>query len=81
MKRCTRLHARRSSHRDLGAVYQSPFFKTFKILLCFRVVESDCPFEPDPGKVDVSLHSSTIEIKHSEIVHRLCIAKLGRLLK
>jgi hypothetical protein len=52
-----------------------------EILLCFRIVEGDCSFEPTPGKVDVPLHSCPVEIKHSEIVHRLCIAKLRGLLK
>jgi len=52
-----------------------------EILLCFRIVEGNCSFEPTPSKVDVPLHSGTIEIKHSEIVHRLCIAKLRGLLK
>jgi hypothetical protein len=52
-----------------------------EILPCFRIVEGDCLFEPNPGKVDVPLHSRSIEIKHSEIVHRLCIAKLRRVFK
>jgi hypothetical protein len=52
-----------------------------EILLCFRIVEGDSSFEPTPGKVDVPLHSGTVEIKHSEIVHCRCIAKLRGLLK
>jgi hypothetical protein len=43
-----------------------------QILLRFRIAEVNCPFKPSPGKVDVPLHSCTIEIKHSEIVHRYC---------
>src|SRR6516162_5848501 len=81
VKRCARLYARRSSRRDLGAVYWSRFFEMLEILPRFRIVEGDCLFEPNPGKVDVPLHSRSIEIKHSEIVHRLCIAKLRRVFK
>jgi hypothetical protein len=62
-------------------VSESCLLETLEIFLSFRAVEADCPFEPRPGKVDVPLHSTTIEIKHSEIVHRLGIAKTSRLLK
>jgi hypothetical protein len=52
-----------------------------EILLRFDIIEGDCSFEPTPGTVDVPLHACTVEIKHSKIVHRLCIAKLRGLLK
>src|SRR5262245_66452870 len=66
VKRCARLYARRSSRRDLGAVYWSRFFEMLEILPCFRIVEGDCLFDPNPGKVDVPLQSRSIEIKHSK---------------
>jgi hypothetical protein len=65
----------------LRAVYQSRFFEMLEILLRFDIIEGDCSFEPTPGTVDVPLHACTVEIKHSKIVHRLCIAKLRGLLK
>jgi AhpD family alkylhydroperoxidase len=81
LKRCTCLQARRSARSDLSAIERSSFFETFEVLPCFRIVEGDCFFEPHSCNVNVPLHSSTIEVKHSEIVHGLCIAEVCRLFK
>ena len=81
LKRCTCLQARQSARGDLSAIERWRFFETFEVFPCFRIVKGDCLFEPHSCSVNVPLRSSTIEVKHPQIVHGLCIAEICRLFK
>src|SRR5215472_1239010 len=76
-----RLEARYPPCGDLSAIDQSRFVQSFEIVPCLRIVERGRLFEPSSCNADIPSHSSTIEIKHSQIVHGRCVAEIRCLLK